>query len=435
MTSLIVLAQLIETYIRWLAFSKQVSFDSKWQLWLSSAAWSFASLLLYSLIFAEFGINATTYKAILMLGWMPYFLIALKFIPTGLPQHVFVLGMGAICAIIQHTVSTSIILLNFRFANETQIIFAEIITYLSLFLIFLPIYGKYFSKLLPNKEFFDLRPIGVYIAILPLVIISAHIIRLADGVLVHSWAERLSRFYLPLVFFLFYRYILSAANNFYDLQQLERNKQRLTEQLASLKKYNERIQENQKVVAVMRHNLRHSYNLIYAMLESGNIAKAREHIITQKFLLESTVEQAFCQSQPINAALSIYLHRAEKEGIHVFHKINLPPKLETNETDFALMLTNLLSNAIKGSLFQKPSEREISIILQHANGQCVLELSFRLDFQLPLDTDGLPLNSEENRGKDSLRQFIEIYDAFADFSQRDGRVNLLMYWNDRLVRR
>lgn len=431
LTTLIASAQLVDAYIRQLAFSENISSDVKRRLLLSSAAWCLVSLFMYEKFFAEFGINAATYKAVLMLGWLPYFLIAVKFIPFSLPQHIFVLGMGAISSLIQHTIDATIILLNFPNMTTYQTIVADAASYLILFIIFLPILGRLFLKILPSQEFFNLRPLGIYIAILPLVIISAHLIRLADDVLVHSWAERLSRFYLPLVLFFFYRYILSAAKNFYDLQRLESNKQRLNEQLVALKEYNDRIQENQKLVAVMRHDLRHSYNLIYAMLESGNVAKAREHILTQELLLESTIEQTFCQSPTINSALSIYLRRAEKAGIKVFHKINLPPKLETDERNFALLLTNLLSNAIKASVTQKTSAREISLILQHTNEQCVLELSFRFDIQLPLDEDGLPLNSEENRGKDSLRQFIEIYNAFVDFSQHGDRVNLLMYWNDR----
>jgi len=287
LTALIVTAQLIDTYVRRLAFARSISSDVKRQLWLAWFAWSVASFQLYDFIFAEFGVNAATYKPILMLGWLPYFLISWKFIPWSLPSHVFVFGMAAICALVQHTVATSIVLLNFRGLSDANIIIAEATGYLLLYIICLPLYGKYFVKFLPNREFFDMRPIGIYIAVMPLVIISGHLLRIADDILVHSWAERLSRMYLPIVFFFFYRYILSAAKSFYDLQRLEQNKIRLKEQLDALKEYNDDVRENQKFISVMRHDLRHSYNLIYAMLESGNVEKAREHIAAQKVLLET----------------------------------------------------------------------------------------------------------------------------------------------------
>ena len=281
---LIALGQLFDTYFRWLPFSKHESEESKRKIFLYSAIWSGASIFLYKFIFAHFGVNAVTYKPIVMLGWLPYFLICQGVLGRKLPQHLFVLGMAAILSLIQHTVATSITLLNF--SAPFEIIFYEATFYLLLFAIFLPLFKKFFVALLPSREFFDLRPQGIYLAILPLLIVSVHLIRIADDVLVHSWTERLSRIYLPPVFFFFYQYILSAAKNFYDMQRLERNKILLEEKLATLKDYNEWFQENQTRVSVMRHDLRHSYNLIYTLLENGEVDKALEHIRAQKNLLE-----------------------------------------------------------------------------------------------------------------------------------------------------
>ncbi|MBQ6298512.1 MAG: hypothetical protein IJK81_12670 [Selenomonadaceae bacterium] len=278
---LIVLGQLVDTYIRWLSFSKSGLPQLKTKIFKYSALWGVASIFLYKIFFDSFGVNAATYKAVLMLGWLPYFFICWRQI-SGLPQHIFVLGMGTICSLIQHTFVAIIILKLFEGVSAYELILAEAAVYLLLFVIFLPICGQYFINLLPNREFFELRPIGIYIAILPLIISSAHIIQIADSTLIHSDWERLSRIYLPGVFFFFYRYILTAAKNFYDLQRLERNKQRLEDRLMILKEYNALTMENQKKISVIRHDLRHSYNLIYALLESGNIEAAREHIRKQE---------------------------------------------------------------------------------------------------------------------------------------------------------
>ena len=412
--TLIVLAQLLDAYIRFLAFSDKISAAVRSKLFATSVIWGFFSLAIYNFVFFYCGINATTYKAILMLGWLPYFCICKHFIPFGLNQHVFVLGMGTICTLTQHTVSAIVVVANLSGQSESEIILTEAAGYLLLFAIFLPIFGQYFRNMLPSREFFDLRPQGIYVAILPLVIVSGHLIQIADGVLVHSWTERLSRIYLPLVFFFFYRYILRAAENFYDLQRLKRNKKRLEAQLSALKEYNFLTQESQRQVSIMRHDLRHSYNLIYAMLESGNVSKAREHIITQEFLLEATDVQTFCESPPINAALAINFRRAEDLGVNVVQKINLPSKMETNELDFAILLSNLLERAISESF--KCESRELSIIIQHVDEQFLLEISIRGAAQVDLN--------------ENLSAFVEKYSAYADFSQADGNTSLLMYWRD-----
>lgn len=427
---LIVLCQLAGAWLRWLAFSRKVSIEVKNRLWTFNFIWGGVSVALYSFVFDEFGIDATPFKAIVMLGCLPYFLIGMAFIPWGFTQHLFVLGMNSICSLLQHSIAAAIILTTFEGKSEAELILLQVKAYLLLFVIFVPILRPYFLNLLPSRELFNLRPMGIYIAVLPIVIVSGHLIRIADDVLVHSWTERLSRIYLPIVFLFFYHYILSTAKNFYERQRIEENERRLEEQLSALKKYNNFIQENQKQVSIMRHDLRHSYNLIYAMLESGNIAKAREHIIAQKFLLEASTVQTFCQSPLINAALTIYLRRADEVGIQVFHKINLPNKLETAESDFALLLSNIFENVITGSLKQEPTAREMSIIIQHVNKQCIMEISFRFNSPLAVDDDHLPMNLEENRGMDSLRDFVKKYDAWTSFSQHGDKVNLLMYWNE-----
>lgn len=286
---LIAFAQLAETFMRWLPFSKRLSTAQNRVLWLELAIWSVASIFLYKILFDEYSVTASIYKTIIMTGWLPYFLICLRKIP-GLMQHIFVLGMGVICALVQHTICGIIILIKFEGHDDSEIILMQATGYLLLFAVFLPAVGRYFIKMLPSREFFNLRPIGIYIAVLPLVIVSGHLIRLADGVLVHSWTERFSRIYLPVVFFFLYQYILNVAKNYYELRRVAQNKRRLEEQLKTLKEYNVMIEENQKKISVMRHDLRHNYNLINAMLESGNISEALEHINKQKKQLEAENE-------------------------------------------------------------------------------------------------------------------------------------------------
>lgn len=281
LSTVIAVSQLLDAYIRYLPFSKNVTKETRRKLFLQSALWSATSVVVCKFFFESFDVTAGTYKTVLMTGWLPYFLICARLIPWGLAQHVFVFGMGVICSLLQHTVGAPFVL-NFVGRPEYDLILLEATTYLVLFGISLPLCSVFFVKLLPGRELFDLRPQGLYFAFLPLIISSAHLIRLADDVFVHSWAERLSRIYLPLVFFFMYRYILTAAKNFYELQRLERNKTRLEEQLDALKQYDSLMEANRKKISVMRHDLRHNYNLINLLLETGDVAKALEHVRNRK---------------------------------------------------------------------------------------------------------------------------------------------------------
>ena len=134
----------------------------------------------------------------------------------------------------------------------------------------------------------------------------------------------------------------------------------------------------------------------------------------------------------MNSAILIYLQRAEKFGIRVKHKINLPKKIKINESDLAILISNLLENAINASLEQPKQKREIIITIEHLDNQCALEVKNLYDFEIKLDESGLPITAQEGHGIGmiSLKNFVEKYQTQLDFSQENDEVKVMIYWED-----
>ena len=80
---------------------------------------------------------------------------------------------------------------------------------------------------------------------------------------------------LVIVHFLFTREVKKKA-------RLEHRQDLLSLQLKVLKKDTELLQESLQHAKVMRHDLRHHYRLLYALLGDGNKAAALEHIETEE---------------------------------------------------------------------------------------------------------------------------------------------------------
>lgn len=410
--------QLSDAALRWFSFYAEMTRKESVLLWINLLSWSAASFVIYVFIFKQNGIGAVEYKGILMLGWIPYLAVSIYRIGGEFFRHVFIFGMSALWSFLQHNWSSWIVAAFFVEGNtDAEIIITHAEIYLLLFVVLLPLEKYLFTRLLPPKEFFLARRQSIYLSFLPPIIILAHIIRLADNVLVHSWEERFSRIYLPFVFLFFYRYILSSTKFFYRQKILERLNRRLNGKLFTLKEYNKFMQKSQQKISVMRHDLRHSYRLIYTLLEEGNIDKTRAYIVTQKLLLESTTIRPFCQSSLINTVLSICFTRAEESGTEIFQKINIPAAFNTNENDLALLLTSLLEFSVHTSKLQPPGSRKISIVIINENEQFILEIVTRCNEKPPFDYD-------------ALKTFIQKYDAYVDFSQLDDGIKLLMYWHD-----
>ena len=118
---------------------------------------------------------------------------------------------------------------------------------LLLFAATLPIERRCFTTLLPDDAFFDSRPQSYYIALMPLVIGPGHFMLWVDGRPVHSWAERFSRLYLPVMFFFIYRYVPMGARTFFEHRRTMRESQMMDEQLRSLERHNRAMLDATKV--------------------------------------------------------------------------------------------------------------------------------------------------------------------------------------------
>lgn len=134
----------------------------------------------------------------------------------------------------------------------------------------------------------------------------------------------------------------------------------------------------------------------------------------------------------MNAALTVYVQQARKDGIPISCKVKLndPERSREGDNDLAILLSNTIENAIIASRKQPEGRREIKFSLAYIAPQYVFSLENRCDTRLDFGSDGLPVTSERGHGTGmvSLRKFAEKYSADVDFEQKDGVVCLMMYW-------
>ena len=69
---IIVLIQIADSYLRYLSFASGMTKKEKERLLSSLALWGLLAFLAYSLLFENSGIRVSLYKAVLMLGWIPF---------------------------------------------------------------------------------------------------------------------------------------------------------------------------------------------------------------------------------------------------------------------------------------------------------------------------------------------------------------------------
>ena len=145
-------------------------------------------------------------------------------------------------------------------------------------------------------------------------------------------------------------------------------------------------------------------------------------------ILQTSI-QSYCYNPIINAALSMYIHKAEQEQLPLTHKIDLPTTMKIDENELAILLSNLLENAFLASEKQPAGAREIKILVRTDAKQLLVSVANRFDAPVRLGDDGLPVTHQNGHGLGmrSLALFRDKYQATVLCSQQDGWFKTMIY--------
>ena len=106
--------------------------------------------------------------------------------------------------------------------------------------------------------------------------------------------------------------------------------------------------ENELTAKTIRHDFHHHNRNITALLQKGDVEGALRYIEQYDESLEETRPKEFCEHATVNAILSSFYTRAQKEGITFSVFADTPERSPIADMDFVAILSNLLENALNG---------------------------------------------------------------------------------------
>ncbi|MBR1553716.1 MAG: GHKL domain-containing protein [Schwartzia sp.] len=428
------LVQAIGAYLRYLPFEAKLAQEERDRLWKYILLWMPVSCVLYYLYFSYAGVTVGTFKHVHYLGWVPFFSFSLVVIRNEGLRHTFVAGMQTLWFMLLQTISGTLILtlLPPEYGAGTTRLPVQTALYIVFFLLLLPVEWRIFRNLLPPTLFVDKSWASWCFAILPFGLCAAPLITLIERPLMYSWADRFSRFFLLFWGFSLYQYSLYAGKRAAKMQEEQHTNELLKQQLHALESQALLLEARAHDVRRVRHDLRHYNRLLASLLDSGNTDMARQMIEEQDKELLAEPIAMYCKSPVVNAALTVYVQMARKEGIRVSCGIDLDAAEGSREnySDLAILLSNVIENAVIASRKQPEDQREIVISLLYDGEQYALAVKNRFDAPVSVGDDGLPTTEERGHGTGmvSLRNFGKKYDAETIFSQSDGWAKILVYW-------
>ena len=422
----LILIQLLGAYLRYLPFSRRMTEEEVQNLWTRFFAVSALLFCVDIFIFYNFKLSPFFYKLTFIFALSSYFFVSVATIKEKFLYHIFVLGMQGIWALILHAMAATVnsFFKDYFLMNE---ILGQGIFFLIFFVLFWKIERDFFLNLFSTRYIFE-KYFQWYDALLPFVIFIGLFLQMTDDILIQPFKERIVRFFIPVFFFVMYRSI-----NILQQQSEKKNRQQsfngiLHYQLQNLREYNLIIQDNQKQIAVLRHDLRHNYRLITAMLKEGKIQKAIEHLQAQIQSLSNNEPQNLEAQSILHAVISTYQNKTEKLRIKITVEIQPPSVIFFNESDVAILLSNLFDNAINAELNQPPNAREIFFKLYQLGNKNFFEISNRVNFNFAPNENEIPFQ-KRGTGMNALINFKKLYDAQLNFNQIDGWLKISVSWN------
>lgn len=171
-----------------------------------------------------------------------------------------------------------------------------------------------------------------------------------------------------------------------------------------------------------RHDMRHHFNRLLALMNAHEWDKARNYIARTCDRIPS-MDMSFCENRAADSVISHYCALAKREGIPFSAKIDLPERVSVDEIDMCLILSNLLENALEASLMTDSARRQISTqAYMHSGRLMLIEVTNTFDGEIT-EKDGTFLSSKRSEaglGIQSIRRITEKNSGACSFSHNDG---------------
>lgn len=233
---------------------------------------------------------------------------------------------------------------------------------------------------------------------------------------VHNPSAMVPYFLLIAATIIIYFTIFRHLSILYHSQLAKHNTEILELQVSNLK---ERLSENEaaaETARIERHDCRHRFLTIAALLENNDTSTALEYINASLVRLHETNQIRYCSNPVLNAVLSSYLIRAVQEHIQLETHLSIPENLPVDATELSIVFANALENAIHACLSLPEDKRRIIVKCIH-KPSLMLEISNPYAGTVLFSKEQLPVTASSGHGigSRSIAAFCKKYNALCSF--------------------
>ena len=127
--------------------------------------------------------------------------------------------------------------------------------------------------------------------------------------------------------------------------------------------------------AVYRHDMRHHLLMISGLLAGGKQEQALAYIQDVQNSIDAITPQRLCDNETVNLLLCAFKARAEKLGVSLETRAQLPDSLCLPDTELCILLSNGLENALNAaSRLPNDAKRSVHVFCGMRQGSLLIEI-------------------------------------------------------------
>ena len=230
------------------------------------------------------------------------------------------------------------------------------------------------------------------------------------------------QFALSLLAFLTYLLIVMYARQIRERLEAKAANQLLETHLQGALQNISVLRQSQRQAALYVHDLRHHLRYIHSLASEGSASEIAQYVVSIEQSIDASMPQAFCRNETVNLLLSSFRAQAERRGVTLEIRADIPEKLAIPDADLCVILANALENAVKAAGAVTDRQKLVEFAVHTRNGQLFIEIAN--PFTGGVRIEGDVVRSEDGReglGTKSIALMVEKHGGICSFEAQDGR--------------
>ncbi len=182
------------------------------------------------------------------------------------------------------------------------------------------------------------------------------------------------------------------------------------------------LKQSQRQAAVYVHDLRHHLRYIHSLAAEENSDEIMQYVAGIQQSIDDLAPQAFCKNETVNLILSSFRAQAERRGVGLDIRADIPEKLNMSDADLCVIISNALENAIEAADAVTGRPRVIEFNCHTKNDQLLLEIANPFAGEVQIEDDAVRAgDGREGLGTRSIALVVKKHAGICSFEAQGGR--------------